>query len=283
MADSALVTDTDGTVESADGTRLAYRAWPRPGAEVTFAVVHGLGEHAGRYDRFARGMAKHGMGTYAVDLRGHGKSPGRRGHVDSWSQWTDDVSAFVRHVQSTTDAEIVPVGHSFGGAALLSTVLAGKLPATKRFIVSSPALKLKLAVAGWKLTLGPIASKIVPRLALANEVDPKTISRIPEVVEAYRNDPLVHNKISTRLGAEWQDATRSILSGAGQINVPFLILAGTADPLVDPAGSEQLHEQARSMSELRMLEGRYHEPFNDVGSDEVFQLIADWVNKGKMQ
>ena len=224
-------------------------------------------------------MAQHGMGTYALDLRGHGKSPGARGHVDSWSQWTDDVAAFVSHIESVAGVEVVPVGHSFGGVALLSTVLARKLPKTRRFVVSSPALKLKMAVAGWKLTFGPIASKIVPRLALANEVDPKTVSRIPEVVEAYRNDPLVHNKISTRLGAEWQEATRDILSRAGEIKTPFLILAGTADALIDPAGSRELHEQAKSTSELRMLEGRFHEPFNDIGSDEVFRLIADWLKK----
>ncbi|HXM73236.1 MAG TPA: lysophospholipase [Candidatus Dormibacteraeota bacterium] len=277
MAESKLI--TEGTVESADGTELAYRAWPSPRAGITFAVVHGLGEHSGRYDRFAGGMAKHGMSTYALDLRGHGKSPGQRGHVDSWSQWTDDVSAFVRHVESTTDAEVVPLGHSFGGATLLSTVIAGKLPTTRRFVVSSPALKLKLSVAGWKLTLGPIASKILPRLALANEIDASTVSRIPEVVEAYRNDPLVHNKISTRLGAEWQDATRTILADAGQIKIPFLILAGTADALIDPAGSQELHDKARSMSELHLLEGRYHEPFNDLRSEEVFQLIAGWLSK----
>jgi acylglycerol lipase len=271
-----------GTIVSADGTRLSYRAWPHPGARVAFAVVHGLGEHAGRYERFADGMANHGMTTYALDLRGHGKSPGQRGHVDSWSEWTDDVSAFVRHIESVSAAEVVPVGHSFGGTTLLSTVLAGKLPSTRHFVVSSPALKLKLAVAGWKLTLGPIVSKIAPRLALANEVDPKTVSRIPEVVEAYRNDPLVHNRISTRLGAEWQDATRTILSRAGEIKIPFLILAGTADALIDPAGSQELHERSSSISELRMLEGRYHEPFNDLGSDEVFQLIVDWLSKGRM-
>lgn len=269
---------TSGTVESADGTRLAYRAWPKPGS-IALAVVHGLGEHAGRYARFAEGMARHGMGTYALDLRGHGISPGQRGHVDSWSQWTDDVAAFVSHVESIAAAEVVPVGHSFGGVTLLSTVLAGKLPETRRFVVSSPALKLKLAVPGWKLTFGPIASKVVPRLALANEVDPKSVSRIPEVVDAYRNDPLVHNKISTRLGAEWQDATRVVMSRAGEIRIPFLILAGTADALIDPAGSRELHEQTKSTSDLRMLEGRFHEPFNDIGSEEVFQLIADWLRK----
>jgi acylglycerol lipase len=276
-AEKALA--TEGTVESADGIRIAYRAWPKPGAQVTFAVVHGLGEHAGRYERFARGMAEHGMGTFAVDLRGHGKSPGQRGHVDSWSQWTDDVSAFVKHVSTLAAGEVVPVGHSFGGAAMLSTVLAGKLPASKRFIVSSPALKVKVAVPAWKITLGNATSKVVPRLALDNEVDPGLVSRIPEVVEAYRTDPLVHKKISSRLYTEWQAAARYILEHAGGIKIPFLIVAGTDDGLIDPLGSEELHRRAPAMSELRLMEGRYHEPFNDRDNGEVFDVIAQWLAK----
>jgi alpha-beta hydrolase superfamily lysophospholipase len=99
------------------------------------------------------------------------------------------------------------------------------------------------------------------------------------VVDAYRNDPLVHDKISTRLGAQWQNASRDVLARAAQIKIPFLILAGTADALIDPAGSQELHDQTISTSELRMLEGRFHEPFNDLGSDEVFQLISDWLKK----
>jgi alpha-beta hydrolase superfamily lysophospholipase len=268
-----------GSVESADGTKLAYRAWPQPGADITFAVVHGLGEHAGRYARFAEGMARHGMGTFAVDLRGHGMSPGQRGHVDSWSQWTDDAAAFVRYVEGVAGGEVAPLGHSFGGATLLSTMLAGKLPNSRRFVVSSPALKLKVVVPAWKLNMAPIASKIAPRLAMSNGIDAATISRIPEVVQAYRSDPLVHNKYSSRTGTEWQNATRDILDRAAQIKVPFLILAGTDDALVDPEGSRMLHERARSMSTLQMLEGRYHEPFNDTGSEEVFQLMADWLRK----
>ena len=116
-----------GFLASADGTRLAYQSWPIEGAQLTFAVVHGLGEHSGRYERFARGMARFQMGTYALDLRGHGRSEGQRGHVDSWSQWVDDTAAFVRHVQELVPGEVVPLGHSFGGAILLSTVLAGKV------------------------------------------------------------------------------------------------------------------------------------------------------------
>ena len=277
MAESAVA--GAGSIKSADGTKLAYRSWPKPGADTTFAVVHGLGEHSGRYARFADGMAKHGMSTYALDLRGHGQSEGQRGHVDSWAQWTDDVSAFVRHVEGLGGSEVVPLGHSFGGAALLSTVLAGKLANSKRFAVSSPALKLKLQAPAWKTAVAPFASKIVPRLAMDNEVDPAAVSRIAEVVAAYRDDPLVHSRISSRMYTEWQNATEEILGRAGQIKIPFLILAGTADPLIDPEGSRKLHELAPSLSELHLLEGRYHEPFNDLGSDEVFQLVADWVHR----
>jgi alpha-beta hydrolase superfamily lysophospholipase len=277
---AANVTDTTGGyVESADGTRIAYRAWPVPDATINFAIVHGLGEHSGRYERFARGMAKHGFGTHAVDLRGHGNSPGQRGHVDSWSQWIDDVSAFVAHVASVGGGEVVPLGHSFGGATVLSSVIRGKLSNIKRFVVSSPALKVKVAVPAWKIKLGTTASKVMPRLALDNEVDPKLLSRLPEVVEAYRTDPLVHSKISSRLYTEWLAATHDIVDHAGEIDIPFLILAGAADGLIDPEGSKQLHEKAPAMSELRLLDGRYHEPFNDRDNEEVFTLIASWLAK----
>lgn len=269
----------EGTIESADGTRIAYRAWPRAGAAITFAVVHGLGEHAGRYEEFAEGMARHGMATFAVDLRGHGKSPGQRGHLDSWSQWTDDASAFVRQVETETEGEVVPVGHSFGGVTMLSTVLAGKLPNSRRFIVSSPALKVKIPVPAWKIALGEATSKVMPKLALDNEVDPRLVSRIPEVIEAYRADPLVHSKISSRLYTEWQAATRYILEHAGEIAIPFLILAGTADGLIDPAGSEELHRKSAAQSQLKLFQGRFHEPFNDLGNEEVFAVIAGWLKK----
>jgi alpha-beta hydrolase superfamily lysophospholipase len=270
---------TRGTFQSADGTKLVYRSWPLPGATVTFAVVHGLGEHSGRYERFARGMARHGMATFAVDLRGHGESEGRRGHVDSWSQWVEDTAAFVTQVERQAEHEVVPLGHSFGGAVMLSTVRAGRLPNATRFVLSSPALKLKASVPAWKVSLGRVAARVAPTLALDNDVDPSSISRLPEVVDAYRTDPLVHAKISARTYDEWKRAAAQNLERAGEIKIPFLILAGTADRLIDPAGSEELHRRAPARSELHLLEGRYHEPFNDRDSDEVFDLIAGWLRR----
>ena len=276
-ADGALA--REGVIGSADGTRLAYRAWPKAGAKISFAVVHGLGEHSRRYERFAMAMARLGFATFAVDLRGHGKSAGRRGHIDSWSQWVDDAAAFIAHVEGAVEGEVVPVGHSFGGPVVLSAVLARRLPHTTRFILSSPALRLKAKVPGWKVALGKMTTVLAPKLTLDNEVDAGTLSRIPEVVEAYRTDPLVHNKISSRLYAEWGRARTRILQRGAQIKLPFLILAGTDDRLVDPAGSEELHRLTASVSELRLLEGRYHEPFNDIDSEEVFAVIADWLSR----
>jgi alpha-beta hydrolase superfamily lysophospholipase len=224
-------------------------------------------------------MAAHGISTYAVDLRGHGNSPGQRGYVEAWSQWTDDTSAFVQQIEAISGTEVVPLGHSFGGATVLSTVLEGKLTTSKRFIVSSPALKVKVAVPGWKIALGNAMSKVMPRFALDAPAHGSLLSRIPEVAEAYDDDPLVHGKMSSRLYTEWQHATTDILARAGKIKIPFLILAGSDDNLIDPAGSRDLHAQAPSMSELRVFEGRLHEPFNDEGSEEVFQVIADWLRK----
>lgn len=268
-----------GQLDSADGTRIAYRAWPLPGAKITFAVVHGHGEHSGRYERFARGMAAYGMATAAVDLRGHGDSAGQRGHVDRWEQWVDDTVAFIDHIEKRTEGEVVPLGHSFGGVVMLSVARSGRLKRASRFIVSNPALRLTKEVPAALDRMSYLLSTVAPRLALSNNVDPKAVSRIPEVVEAYRTDPKVHGKITTRLYREWRKANKDNLAHAGDIRMPFLILAGAADPLIDPASSRELHDRAPKTSELRMLEGRYHEPFNDLGSDEVFGLIADWIRK----
>lgn len=218
----------------------------------------------------------HGMATWAVDLRGHGESAGQRGHLDQWSQWVDDTAAFVSHVEERTSGEVVPLGHSFGGVVMLSAVRSRRLTRARRFIVSSPAFRLTKEVPRLLSQASQLLSSVAPRLALGNNVDARTVSRIPEIVEAYRTDPLVHGKITPRLYTEWRRASKENLDHASDIKLPFLIIAGTDDPLIDPDGSRELHRKAPT-SDLRLLEDRYHESFNDLGSDEVFQLIAEWL------
>jgi acylglycerol lipase len=222
-------------------------------------------------------MAAHGVATYAMDVRGHGASGGARGHVLSWDTLLADFAGFVGIVDGQAGTEVVPLGHSVGGSILLSAVIRGKVR-PERFVVSSPALRVKAEVPAWKLTLGRVASAIVPSLALATELNPAHISRDPEVVKAYTDDPLVHDKMSARFYTEWQAANLEILRRADEIKVPFLATHGAADLIIDPAGTEELYRRASIEGrKLIVYPGTYHEPYNDLGSEQVFADLAAWL------
>ncbi len=188
-------------------------------------------------------MAEHGIATYALDVRGHGASGGARGHAGSWDLLIGDAVAFHSMVGTSAGVEGVPLGHSVGGSIVLSAVVRGRLK-PRRFVVSSPALRVKASVPGWKLTLGNVASKLLPTLALDTELDPRHISRDPLVVASYISDPLVHSKMSARFYTEWQSANEEILAHAAGIKVPFLATHGSGDRIIDSAATEELDRRA---------------------------------------
>lgn len=270
----------DGHLNSAGGVRLYWQAWEVPSPLATFAVVHGLGEHGGRYRAFAAAMAARGMSTFAVDLRGMGRSDGARGRVRTWNDWVEDAGRFVRTVKELAGpGEVIPLGHSFGGVVVLSSLLRGSV-AEPRFALSNPALKLKMAVPAWKARLGRVASALAPDLALGNEVNPELVSRDPEVVSAYRQDPLVHDRISTRLFTEWLAACDEVYARAAEIRTPFLVLVGDGDRIVDPEGARELDRLAvNAPHQLHAFPGRYHEPFNDLDAGEIFDDLAVWASR----
>ena len=268
----------EGAIYSADGTHLFWRSWEAPAPAAAFAVVHGLGEHSGRYEAFGAAMAERGYSSFAVDLRGMGQSAGARGRINAWSEWLEDVAALVRLVEERSGArEVIPLGHSFGGVALLSAVL-DRIVVPERFVLSNPALRVKMPVPAWKSTLGRLTASVLPRVALANGVDPALISRDSSVVDAYRSDPLVHDRISTRLFNEWSRACEAIRERASEIRPPFLLLVGEDDRVIDPEGSRDLDRRATGADhQLVEFPGRYHEPFNDLGANEVFDALALWT------
>jgi acylglycerol lipase len=241
-------------------------------------VIHGHGEHGGRYAGLALAMAEHGIATYAMDVRGHGSSGGPRGHVMDWSQLVEDGSAFIDAVRSdVSEIEVVPLGHSVGGSILLSAVIRGVIK-PRRFVVSSPALRVKAAVPGWKLTLGRVASSVVPALALATELDASHISRDPAVVKAYGDDPQVHDKMSARFYTEWQKANREIIDRAAEIKIPFLATHGSDDRIIDPMATDELFRRATVEGrKLIIYPGAYHEPYNDLGREQVYADLATWL------
>jgi acylglycerol lipase len=222
-------------------------------------------------------MAGHGIATYALDMRGHGASGGARGHAMSWDELIGDAVAFHTLVGAESGLEAVPLGHSVGGSVVLSAVIRGRLR-PRRFVVSSPALRVKAAVPAWKVLLGRVASRLTPGLALATELDPHHISRDSQVVAAYSADPLVHSKMSARFYTEWQAANSEILERAPEIKVPFLATHGSGDLIIDSAATEELDRRATAPGhKLIVYPGFYHEPYNDTGREQVFADLAAWL------
>jgi lysophospholipase len=269
--------EREGTLSSGDGTRLAWRAWPVATPRAVLAVVHGLGEHAGRYVRLAEAMASRGYACYALDLRGMGRSDGRRGHVDRWRQWVDDCAAFHDMVRERSgDVEVVLLGHSFGGVVVASAVLDGAVR-PRRFVLSNPAFRPAVVVPGWKLLLGRATSGLVPTLTLSNEVDAALLSRDPAVAVEYAADPLVHDRISSRLFTEWVAASERALARAGDLAIPCLLIVSEDDRIIDREGSLGFARRAGAHARVVSYPGRYHEPFNDLDAGEVFDDLAGWL------
>jgi acylglycerol lipase len=243
------------------------------------AVAHGLGEHSGRYDRLARAMAGYGIACCAVDLRGMGESEGRRGHIARWQQWVDDYATFYQSVvDDAGGVEVVPLGHSFGGVVVTSAVLRGAVT-PERFVLSNPAFRAAMQVPAWKLQLARIGSRLAPMVTLSNGVDPNLVSRDPVVVEEYRQDRLVHDRLSFRLGMEYLAASQEALDRAAEVKVPFLLIVGSQDRIIDPQGAAEFSARATVDHSLKLYQGRYHEPFNDLDSAQVFADLAEWLDR----
>jgi alpha-beta hydrolase superfamily lysophospholipase len=275
------VTDSTVTLKTADGLDLQLRRWQNPSVPRiwTFVVVHGLGEHSARYQRFAEWFTELGATVYAMDLRGHGHSGGPRGHAPSLDALLDDVDRVVRHARKESGGPVVLVAHSFGG--LLGIAYAMAHPdRIERAVFSAPALKVKAQVPGWKRAIGSVLPRVAPRASLSNEVDPGVLSHDPAVAAAYTSDPLVHNRITAGLYGATIARGESFIARAGELRVPFLLLHGSRDLIIDPSGSQRFF--ARSSAPERALcfyPGMYHEIFNEVEQETVFQDIETWLTQ----
>lgn len=222
-------------------------------------------------------MAERDIATYALDPRGHGRSDGARGHAASWDELVGDLVAFHGMVRAAATGEVVPLGHSVGGSILLSAVVRQRIDPS-RFVISSPALRVKMKVPSWKLTLGQGASRVTPSLPMKTALNAEHLSRDPAVVNAYRSDPLTHDRMTVRYYTEWQRANEEIMARAGEITIPFFASHGSDDQIIDVGGTEEFVRRAGSASkELKVYPGAYHEPYNDTNRQEVYADLAAWL------
>ncbi|WP_175913116.1 alpha/beta hydrolase [Burkholderia metallica] len=274
-----------GRLRTADGLELASYRWPAGDGTVppraTIALVHGLAEHAGRYAALAARLNAAGIDVLAIDLRGHGQSPGKRAWVERFDGYLDDADALVAEA-ARGDAPLFLMGHSMGGAvaALYAIERApARGHALTGLVLSSPALAPGRDVPRWMLAVSRVISRVWPTFP-AIRIDAALLSRDPAVVAANRADPLVHHAaVPARTGAEILDAMTRIESGRGGLRVPVLVYHGTEDKLTEPDGSRAFGARVGSPDRtLTLYEGGFHETMNDLERDRVIDALITWIH-----
>jgi alpha-beta hydrolase superfamily lysophospholipase len=276
MTDSILSTFT-----ASDGDNIALQEWPLPeGVRPRGAVVlvHGLGEHAGRYDHVARRLNSWGFAVRGYDQYGHGESGGPRGGLPNDERLLEDLADVVdaTRIRLSDGVPLILLGHSMGG------LVVGRFVALKRrpvdaLVMSSPALDPGLN-AVQKLLLA-IVPKVAPDLRVGNGLNADYISHDPATIAAYRADPLVHDRISGRLAKFIADGGPATVARAAQWTVPTLLMYAGGDRLVNPAGSRAFAAAApKAVVTSHCFEEHYHELFNELEREPVFAMLESWLN-----
>lgn len=261
---------------------LPGRVWCAERPRATVAIVHGLGEHSGRYSALAGELVRARFTCVALDLPGHGEAAGPRGDIASWEQVRDQfIPAMFTATRGLPDQSAalprVLLGHSMGGLMALDHALAHPRELTA-LVVSAPALRSAMPP-WWKLALAQVARATTPATGFANGLPTAGLSRDPEVVRLYQDDPRVHDRISPRLYFALLEARSRCQRLARQLAVPTLMLQGMADTLVDPKAALEFAGAApHGMVRFLTLTDGYHEVFNDPGREAVIRDMIAWLD-----
>lgn len=268
------------TLTTSDRLTLAGRHW-QSGVKTRAAVciVHGLGEHLRRYSHVADAFASIGFDTFSYDLRGHGESEGPRAHAPSFRHLMRDIKLVLEKARSVHPRlPLFLMGHSFGGCQVLYFALNEKYPLSG-MISLSPALMPATPPSIFKLAAGSILYYISPRMTIPNGVKPEDLSHDEEIVNAVRNDPYYHFRISARLGLDLLSSGIRNVENAGKFpeSLPLLLMHGTADRTTSYRASEEFSRKVPGECTLRLWNGLYHELHNEIERTVVIRYILDWL------
>jgi alpha-beta hydrolase superfamily lysophospholipase len=273
---------TLSTFTSSDGDNLAVQDWPLPDGVALRGVVvlvHGLGEHAGRYDHLARRLNSWGFAVRGYDQYGHGESDGVRGALPTATRLVDDLADVIDSTRKRMESgvPVILLGHSMGGLVAASTVALGQVQ-VDALVLSSPALNPGLNT--FQKFLLATLPRIAPNLTVGNGLDPDFVSHDPEVVAAYKADPRVHDRISSRLARFIADGGLQVVGHAPHWTVPTLLMYAGADKLVDPQGSRAFAAAApQQVVSSHCFEGLFHEIFNEPDAQPVFETLKQWLDE----
>jgi len=264
-----------------DGSNLAVMDWPLPSGTPSrglVLIVHGLGEHAGRYDAVAERLNSWGFAVRAYDQHGHGESDGKPGALPTDTFLLDNLAELIdtSRRRMHPDLPLILFGHSLGGL-VAARLVSLNLRTVDALVLSSPALDAGLS-AFQKLLVG-VLPRVAPDLRVGNGLDARYLSHESGVVQAYRDDPLVHDRISARLARFIAEAGPAVLASAPQWRVPTLLLYAGDDHLVNPAGSRAFAAAAPAgVVSAHCFETLYHEIFNEVDREVVLARLQQWLD-----
>ena len=275
----------ESTLRTADGLSLAAEHHLRPGCRAVVAIVHGYAEHMGRYSELLAALGTAGYECHLLDLRGHGRSEGVRGHVLRFHDYLDDLEIFLSHIDKVrapepgrTATPRILIGHSLGGLISLQYVLR-RPDAFAALAVSSPFLRPRMKLPRLKVGLASIASRLTPALLMQSDLQTRWLSHDPAVVAAYEADPLVFKTVNPRWFFEVRRAQQEVFEHAGEIRLPALVLLGSADPIADPETSRRVYERLGSADKhLEVYAGFLHEILNEVERARVVRDLLAWLD-----
>jgi acylglycerol lipase len=275
-----IVQQRNEAIRSSDGLQLYTQAWLPNDPKAIILLSHGYAEHSGRYQHLASYLADNGFTVYALDHRGHGRSEGERANVKVFDEYVNDLSRFVAVVREKHPTlKRFLLGHSMGSTIAAQLVI--KQPnQVDSLLLSSPYLLNAVSVPAPLMAVSGIVSRVLPSLSTI-KLNSKDISRDPNITKAYDTDPLNYRGgTKARFGTELLGAGKYVFSRAGTIKLPILIMVGSSDRIADPEGGKKLFASVGSSDKtLKTYDGFYHEILNEIGKEQVYQDILEWLQK----
>ena len=265
--------------QNGDTDFQGFKSDPEGEIRAVVCLVHGMGEHSGRYAHVAEFFNRSGMAFIALDNRGHGKSGGKRGHTPDYDTLMRDITVFLE--QATLyypGKKLFLYGHSMGGNLVLNYGIRHD-SGISGIIASAPYLTLAFEPPKWKTSLASIVKDLLPGLTQSTGLDASHLSVDQEVVDAYRKDPLVHDKMSVAFFMNVHFAGPYAIEKAADIKVPALVLHGTEDKITSHKGSESFVKNSGGNATLKLWPGLYHEIHNEPNKTEVLEFILHWIEK----
>ncbi|MBT9315039.1 alpha/beta hydrolase [Leptothoe spongobia] len=263
----------------AQGLSLFYQAWYPPGiAKAVIALVHGFGEHCDRYCTVTNALTQAGYAIFGFDNQGHGRSEGQRGHINRWQDYRDNVSAFLAKVRHhEPHLPLFVLGHSLGGLIVLDFALTSP-QGLSGIIISGPPIRPVGIAKPYLVAIARLLSGIWPRFSMEVGTGAESLSRDPVVLQQIQNDPLKHSMATVRWGTECLFAIATVRRTISHLQVPILLVHGSADKVNDVRGSKEIFECITTDKTLKIYPGSYHEPHNDLDRNQVMSDLVQWLD-----